>query len=189
MKKTILNSRNINGILNFLFYESLYSSDSNLDNEGEKGINLIKITAGKGFFYTNMKTKETLKVTNDFGKKYLINMTPLNWKFFSKTKKIGQYNCYKATTSIVIEGRWNKSVKPITAWFTTEIPVSFGPKNYNGLPGLVLELYEGKLLYKATKIELNSTKSTPIVRPTKGIKVTENEYIKNIKKMLKKMGF
>jgi GLPGLI family protein len=32
----------------------------------------------------------------------------------------------------------------ITAWYTPEIPVSQGPEGYWGLPGLILEVNDGK---------------------------------------------
>ena len=31
-----------------------------------------------------------------------------------------------------------------TAWYTPQIPVSNGPDDYQGLPGLILEINDGK---------------------------------------------
>ena len=58
----------------------------------------------------------------------------INWKVENETKKIGKFNCKKATTSF--RGR------NYTAWFTTEIAVPFGPWKLNGLPGLIIEAYD-----------------------------------------------
>ena len=44
------------------------------------------------------------------------------------------------------------------AWFTPQIPVSNGPGKYHGLPGLILELKEGKTVILCTKVEINPEK-------------------------------
>jgi GLPGLI family protein len=43
----------------------------------------------------------------------------------------------------------------ITAWYTPEIPVNQGPENYWGLPGLILEINDGKTVILCSKIVLN----------------------------------
>ena len=67
-----------------------------------------------------------------------------------RVKKIGSYLCYKA---IDVESD-NQLKKPI-AWFSPLIPVNFGPKEYIGLPGLVLEVEMAGSTITATKIILN----------------------------------
>ena len=69
-----------------------------------------------------------------------------DWKITNKTKKIGNFLCYKATTNF--RGR------KYTAWFTKQVPVSFGPWKFNGLPGLILEITDSKgiVTIVATKI-------------------------------------
>lgn len=56
----------------------------------------------------------------------------LKWKIEKEKKTIGKYTVRKAVTEY--GGRnW-------TAWFAQEIPLSFGPYVFHGLPGLVLEV-------------------------------------------------
>ena len=43
----------------------------------------------------------------------------------------------------------------ITAWYSPEIPVSQGPENYWGLPGLILEVNDGKTTILCSKVVLN----------------------------------
>lgn len=58
----------------------------------------------------------------------------LDWQIENEIKKIGNFNCKKATT--------NFRGHEYTAWFTEDIPVPFGPWKLNGLPGLILEVYD-----------------------------------------------
>ena len=64
----------------------------------------------------------------------------------------------------------------ITAWFTPEIPVSQGPSDYWGLPGLILEINDGRSSLLCSEIRLNQEAEEKIKRPSKGKKVTQSEY-------------
>ena len=79
-----------------------------------------------------------------------------------------------------------KEVK-VTAWYTMQIPVSNGPGEYAGLPGLILEVSEGKTTILCSKITLNPTEKGEIVAPTKGKKVTKKEYGEITKKKMEEM--
>ncbi|WP_316757508.1 GLPGLI family protein [Pedobacter aquatilis] len=54
----------------------------------------------------------------------------IEWLITNETKEISGFKCQKATSK-------NKDFL-LTAWFTKDIPVSSGPTNYIGLPGLVI---------------------------------------------------
>jgi len=64
----------------------------------------------------------------------------------------------------------------ITAWYTPEIPVSQGPEGYWGLPGLILEINDGKTIILCSKVVLNPKEKTEIKAPSKGKTVSQNEY-------------
>ncbi len=72
----------------------------------------------------------------------------------------------------------------ITAWYSPEIPVSQGPENYWGLPGLILEVNDGKTVILCSKIVLNAKDKVEIKAPTNGKVVGQKEYDKT---MLDKM--
>lgn len=56
----------------------------------------------------------------------------IKWKLLNETKKINEFDVKKAITTLF--GRnW-------IAWYANEIPVSYGPYKFHGLPGLILEL-------------------------------------------------
>lgn len=65
----------------------------------------------------------------------------------------------------------------IEAWFTPDIPISAGPAQYGGLPGLILTLAvdSNRVVYTATAIDLE-TAIAPITAPVEGSEVTRAEY-------------
>ncbi len=63
---------------------------------------------------------------------YKFGKEKLDWQFTDDAKKIDIYNCQKAT--LQLHGRYYE------AWFTTEVPISFGPFRLNGLPGMIVEV-------------------------------------------------
>ncbi|MCH7408184.1 GLPGLI family protein [Belliella sp. DSM 111904] len=73
---------------------------------------------------------------------------PIDWRITNEKKKIGKFNCIKATANIL--GReWE-------AWFSPELQVPFGPWRLNGLPGLILEAYDSTLdfIYHLAEVEI-----------------------------------
>ena len=69
----------------------------------------------------------------------------------------------------------------VTAWFTPQVPVSNGPGEYAGLPGLILELNVYRTTLLCSKIIMNPKAAEKIEAPKKGKKVTREEYIKIVK--------
>jgi len=133
-------------------------------------------------------------------------LTNIKWKMEAETKQIGNYLCYKATavqtasktdfrnfrrknaeanaaktaekeksTNIMDQVELPKEIT-ITAWYTPQIPISQGPENYWGLPGLILEINNGKTTVLCTKVVLNSKDKKEIKPSTNGTVVTQKEY-------------
>ena len=75
----------------------------------------------------------------------------------------------------------------ITAWYCPEIPVNQGPENYWGLPGLILEVNDGKTVMLCTKIVMNTKDRVEIKPVTKGKEVTQTEYNDIVKKKVEEM--
>jgi GLPGLI family protein len=69
----------------------------------------------------------------------------------------------------------------VTAWFTPQIPVSNGPGEYTGLPGLILELNVYRTTLLCSKIVMNPNEAEKIEPPKKGKEVTREEYVKIVK--------
>jgi GLPGLI family protein len=64
----------------------------------------------------------------------------------------------------------------VTAWYSPEIPVNQGPENYWGLPGLILEINDGKTVILCSKVVLNPKEKADIKASTKGKVVTQAEF-------------
>lgn len=138
------------------------------------------------------------------------------WELSGETKKIGNYICYKATwkkktnefdwRSFRPRRRGNNDKKKdstktknptdnferpkevlITAWYTPQIPVSNGPGEYWGLPGLILEVSYNRTTILCTEVVLNPKEKIKIEEPVKGEKVTREEYNKIVKQKMEEM--
>jgi len=64
----------------------------------------------------------------------------------------------------------------VVAWYSPMIPVSQGPTEYWGLPGLILEISAGNTTMLCSKIVMNPEEKITIKRPTKGEVVTKKQY-------------
>lgn len=64
----------------------------------------------------------------------------------------------------------------VTAWYSPDIPINQGPENYWGLPGLILEVSDGKTVILCSKIVINPKEKKEIKAPKKGKLVTQSEY-------------
>ena len=89
-------------ILTFNKEESIFKEDEKLEGgPGGRAPSMWGSSFSAGLQYKNIKEKIFLQDQEFFGKQFLITeqMTPYAWKMGSETKKIGQYVCYKATTT------------------------------------------------------------------------------------------
>lgn len=75
----------------------------------------------------------------------------------------------------------------ITAWYTMDIPVNQGPEAYWGLPGLILEVNDGKTTILCSKIVLNPKDKVEIKAPNNGKQVSQKEYDEIVVKKMEEM--
>ncbi|WP_333694716.1 GLPGLI family protein [Flavobacterium sp.] len=75
----------------------------------------------------------------------------------------------------------------ITAWYAPDIPINQGPENYWGLPGLILEVSDGKTVILCSKLVLNTKEKKEIKAPKNGKVVTQQEYDKIVMEKTKEM--
>lgn len=163
---------------------------------------------GQGSIYKNLKDREMIEDVEQFSKRFLVveQMDQPKWEMGMETKKIGQYTCYKATmvkvdnkvdwgkmfsrrgnskkkdSTETVDKKEDVKMLAVTAWYTPQIPVSSGPGTYFGLPGLILEINEGRTTMLCTEIVMNPAETIEIKKPTKGKEVNREEYNKIVKK-------
>jgi GLPGLI family protein len=182
--KLINNKNKLKYILKFNKNKSLFKKDENLDLEGKKNI-ILKGHIENGNFYYDKKNSFLLNEKDSHGEIFLISYPKTQWKITNETKKINGYLCGKAITTKV-ENSLLRLTSEITAWFAFDLPYNYGPKQFTGLPGLILELeYTGKYKMRATKIELNPKEKIKIELPNKGIKMSLKKHEEMISKSFK----
>ena len=194
-------------ILNFTKEESLYKEEEQLEAPQPAGMVMVFVDSGEsGELYKNIKEERYTDQNEMFGKVFLIEdkLRKINWKLESETKNIGEYTCYKATTTrmaevvkagISVNGDkdLDTDAEPemeeitITAWYTPQIPVNNGPGNYHGLPGLILEVNNGRETLICSKIVLNPKDKVSITEPTKGKKITKEKFDAIMEKKMQEM--
>ena len=76
----------------------------------------------------------------------------------------------------------------VTAWYCPEIPVNQGPDEYWGLPGLIMEVNDGKTVIMCSKLVMNVKDKMEIKAPTGGDKVTQKEFDDIMIKKMKEMS-
>lgn len=188
MKEMLGTNDNVTGILQFTNNEMLYRLDNAMLNESNRKFNMTKIIAGNNdIFYRNKLTNEDFKQSNTYGEKLLIEQVPLKWKITQESKKINKFFCYKATAIKEIVNSKGVFKREITAWFTPEIPFPFGPSEFGGLPGLILEIESEKINYVLQKIILNPKNKITIKKPNKGKKMSAVEFFEMTKRLSESM--
>ena len=182
-----------NYILSFNQTESTWKKEESLGGgpaTASAGGAVFMITSsGEGSTLYKDAAGNYLQEQEMMGKEYLIQdkAEPFGWELSEETKKIGNYTAQKASfTKIVDSRRFStgmtemenvKDTLQVTVWFTPEIPVSHGPENYYGLPGLILEVQNQGRTLICEKIELNpSADPVEIEKPSKGKVITQVEF-------------
>lgn len=103
------------------------------------------------------------------------------WKLSNKMIKVLNYTCLGAELK--------KGDDTVTAWFTSEIPISTGPDEFFGLPGLILAIEtNGEFAFIATSIDLTPPKEGVLSKPDNGKKVTQEEFNKIVEDKIKEFN-
>ena len=168
------------------------------------GMQIRMVVAGNNdVLYNNFDTGKKVEKRELFDKTFIIDDTisKLKWKMTGETKTILSLPCMKATAQSIrtrtmmnmdngkMERKEIQDTSSIVAWFTTSIPVSAGPAEYQGqLPGLILEMdiKDGTQTFKATSIAEKA--DLAIIKEPGGKKhYTPEEFKKERDKMMKEM--
>ncbi|TDP61946.1 GLPGLI family protein [Flavobacterium dankookense] len=174
-KQTFILLFNEKNLSNFEMVNTM-SKEENPMNDFLEKMAAIRFTCNFTFFSDNNQNKNYYLYSDGT---IVHDNSQKKWLISKETKEIDGYLCYQATHKYEYLARNNKmKERIITAWFAPSLPYSFGPKNYNGLPGLILELQDWDTTFLATKIEL-SDKEIVIDLP-KGKTITQEEYERKV---------
>ncbi|MCQ9641900.1 GLPGLI family protein [Chryseobacterium sp. WG14] len=143
-----------------------YINDSVFASTGKDGFKGFKLTS----FFTkklNNPLYENYEYIGDVNFYKIEEAVTLDWKITDHTKRINELKVQQAET--------NFGGRKWIAWFTPEIPLSYGPYKFNGLPGLIIEIYDTRKNYffqliKSEKIADNYQSHTLKTRKTNAIK-------------------
>ena len=198
-------------ILNFNKEASVFNEEEQLDAMSGATDSWGKNFA-RGEQYKNVKEDALVQSQEFYGKKFLVKdkLQAFNWNIGSETKQIGEYTCFKASALVPTneltwyDFSWGKlrnqqaanaeeggepqiDMTQVVAWYTPQIPVSHGPAEYWGLPGLILEVNAGGTTMLCSKIVMNPKESLDIEAPKKGTVVTKAEYETTVLGKMKEM--
>lgn len=179
------------------------NNDDNTDMGGN-GMQIRMIVAGSNdVLFCNFDAAKTIESKEVFDKKFIVedSIRSMKWKLSDETKTILNHICRKATTTQYnkrmmmnmdngkMERKEVQDTSNIVAWFTTDIPVSAGPGEFQGqLPGLILEMdiHDGKQTYKA--IDISEKADLASIKEPAGKKhITPDEFKKEQDKMMEEM--
>ena len=182
--------------LDFTKSESMYKEEQELDAPKGPSANggvMVMVMGGDGssdILYKNISENRMANKTELMGKVFLIkdNLEAYDWKLTGEAKNIGNYTCYKAVYEKeeediqidMIDGEVKEEKvtkkRTLVVWYTTDVPVSNGPNNYGGLPGLILEVNDGDLTIVCSELVLNPKEAKEIKEPVKGKIVTRKKF-------------
>jgi GLPGLI family protein len=169
------------------------------------GMQIRMVVAGNNdVLYNNFETGKRVEKRELFDKSFIIDdsIRSLKWKMTGETKTILNLPCMKATTTRTstrtmmnmdngkMEKKEIQDTSIIVAWFTSSIPVSAGPAEFQGqLPGLILEMdiKDGTQTFKATGISEKADLAV-IKEPTGKKHYTPEEFKKEREKMMEEMN-
>ena len=203
-------------VLSFNKEESLFNEEDKLDAisgaTDSWGNNF-----SRGEQYKNVKENALVQSQEFYGKRFLVKdkLQEISWNMGKESKQIGQYLCFKATALVPtseltwFDFSWSdlrtadnatktdstavEALEPeikmteVEAWYTPQIPVSHGPAEYWGLPGLILEVSAGGTTMLCAKIVMNPKEKINIEAPDKGKEITKSEYQKTIQSKMLEM--
>lgn len=167
-------------------YELLFADNKSLYKAAEEEPDLSEQPQGGGgmimrfggaenIFYKDFTTQTAVEKRELMEKEFIVedSIRNISWKLIDgETKTIAGHVCKKAT------GKSERGFD-LVAWYADDIPLSSGPGQFSGLPGLilVLDVNEGEFVYTATDIQ-NKVNKSDIKAPSQGKKVTPAEFAK-----------
>ncbi|MDO4163368.1 MAG: GLPGLI family protein [Bacteroides sp.] len=170
------------------FSNTSYTIDSLLTSPDGQSLQMDIISNGSKKYgkrivsYTVLKDfgKNEIEFTDNVGGdhyRYTEAIPELRWQIASDKKEIGDFQCQKATCTF--RGRRYE------AWFTTDLPINNGPWKFQGLPGLIVEVYDANREYAFVYVGHKQSDSPICSLPHKYITTDRLKYQKAYRNFIK----
>lgn len=135
--------------------------------------------------YKNLAANQLIDSREFMQKQFLIKgpLDSRKWKITGQQKEILGQLCLSASTQV-------DSTTSAVAWFAPQLAVASGPSDYQGLPGLILQvdINNGGRTITAKEIINEPVASEILIAPTKGKEVTAQEFDQIRREKMKEMG-
>lgn len=166
-------------------YENHQSEDTEESMDMGNGAQvMIRMAEPDNKTYTDLNRGIQIEQKEFMSRMFLVEteLPKGQWKLTGEQKMILEYPCQQAIAE--------EEGKEVIAWFTPSISVSAGPASYGNLPGLVLEVImnEGDHVISAKSVELKELDKALLKKPSKGKKMTPEEYDAIVEAKLEEMG-
>ncbi len=157
-----------------------FSVIKELNSDNNRQLEFVtKIGGGAVYYYYNLIDKIIFHQQEFYDTNVIIKrgFGDFKWELKNETKQIGNYLCYKATTSIKRYKLGGIYIQNIEAWYCPQWSLNIGPVGYAGLPGLIMELTDlgNGVSYQISSVSQHSNFNIP-KKPTKGKVITLKEY-------------
>jgi GLPGLI family protein len=164
-------------------YQPLKEKELTGTNANQSGYNM-RFGRENRILYKNLAEDKIVDSRDFMQKQFLIKgfTSSRKWKIGKKQKQILNYNCLEASMRV-------DTATMLTAWFTPQIALSNGPSDYQGLPGMILQIdiNDGERTITATEVKMDDAAMSPIIVPTKGKPITSEEFEKLREEKMKEM--
>jgi GLPGLI family protein len=191
--------------LSFANNQMIWKKSEEEMQDDNAGSGMVIRTFGGGaddITYCDFEKQRKVESREFFDKTFIIadSIKKGSWKLSDETKTILDHQCRKAVSQRIgkkmtvnmqdgkMERKEVDDTSTLVAWFTMDIPVAAGPEVQGQLPGLILSLEtnNGRVVYTAKEISPKAEISA-IKEPTKGKKITQQEFVAERAKMMEQM--
>lgn len=159
--------------LRFKNEKSEFSLNKFMEKDNDRYVKLAKI-GNEGVYYNNSNTCEKIMQTEAYNSKYLVSLNDITWDLKKSTKNLRGYECRLAIGEKVTFKNGEEIITEVEAWYAPEIPLSYGPKMYQGLPGIIVQLKVNNEVYTLTDLDLGEGHN--IKWPEDGKEITESDF-------------
>jgi GLPGLI family protein len=165
-------------------YENYHAEEPAEQLPMEGGGVMIQMEEPENKTFTDLAHHKMIEQREFMSRSFLVEseLPSVKWKITGNQRNVLDYPCQEAVREV--------DSMQVHVWFTPRIPVPAGPGEYVGLPGLVLavESHGGDRKLTAVSVELKPVDAKLLKQPTKGKKVSGEEYDALVAEKLEEMG-